>query len=103
MKIKLLMYFLLAVLFFSCDSKDPLYGLNDEQKTLANEKKVSIWPKDDKTLTPSEDLINVNLTDSECERLGGTIKYHQWCGKTRLKCVVGDRAICIDKIVLPPN
>lgn len=76
---------------FSCGSET----VTPEQQRLREQVQLSAWPIDAQV-----DLGTsvVELTPGECDRLGGDVDYHVWCSGTHLKCVVGDRAICIDEL-----
>ena len=55
----------------------------------------SKWPASG-TLKPGS--VTIYLTPGECRYLGGTVQGHAWCGKTKKKCVIGKKAVCISEL-----
>ena len=80
-----------ALLLTGCNRE----SVTKEQLALREAAKVSQWPADTGL---RQDSGVMELKPSECNSLGGDVDYHEWCPPTRLKCTVGDRAVCIDEM-----
>lgn len=81
-----------SFLMFGCGNSETV---TEEQSALREIKNVSSWPGAGQ---PVPDNPISQLKPSECDGLGGDVDYHASCGKYKLKCTVGDRALCIDEL-----